>query len=234
MAGNDSLRPVCGWRWALRLTCVHMDEGEWGTAGEVKRAQVYAGPVGLLLLLLLFLVLPAATASCSTDSASVSVSATGADVVVGGDPDFETSGELKLSAEAEAKEASTAAPHGVVRVLGIAAVAVMGLGLLVAFVRVWRLRALVTGAVAATAAVLLAITEFALVNQWTRLAEDTAAWLVYLPEAEGIDVVGRAGEVVGTGWGFWLTLAGLVLIVAVNGFLLLEGRARLEPTPDEP
>lgn len=146
----------------------------------------------------------------------------------------ETSGELKLSAEAQAKEASNAAPHGVVRVLGIAAVAVMGLGLLVAFVRVWRLRALVTGAVAATAAVLLAITEFALVNQWTQVAEDTAKWLVALPDAEGIDVVGRAGEVVGTGWGFWLTLAGLVLVVAVNGFLLPEGRARLEPTPDEP
>ena len=214
--------------------------------GEVKRVQVWAGPTGLLLVALLFLVLPAATASCSVPAdspegpGSVSVSVTGADVVTGGDPDYSVSGVFELSPEGNAGMAGDAAPRGAVRVWGIATVVVMGLGLLIMFLRVWRLRAIVTAAVASVAAVLLVVTEVALVGRLVSLAEENATWLVHLPSAQGVDVVGRAGEVVRTGAGFWVTLAGLVLVAGVNVALLVRpgprvsssgGRARPRDLP---
>ncbi len=192
--------------------------------------QVYAGPAGLLLVLLLFLVLPAATASCSVPEGapegpgSISVSVTGADVVTGGDPDHAADGVFELSPDAAAALAHDAAPRGLVRTLGTAAVATMVLGMLTAFVRVWRLRAIVTTAVGALAAALLVLAEVALVGRLTALAEDNAEWLVHLPSARGTDVIGRASDVVSTGWGFWSACTGLVLIAAVNAALLLRPR----------
>lgn len=204
--------------------------------GEVKRVQVWAGPTGLLLVALLFLVLPMATASCSLPadlpegSGAVSVSVSGADVVTGGDPDFSVSGVFELSPEANAGMASEAAPKGAVRVWGIATAVVMGLGLLTMFVRVWRLRAILTAAVASVAAALLVATEVALVGRLVSLAEQEATWLVHLPSARGVDVVGRAGEVVGAAVGFWVALAGLVLVAGVNVVLLV--RPGPPPLPD--
>jgi hypothetical protein len=75
----------------------------------------------------------------------------------------------------------------------------------------------------------LVVAELALLDQLVSLAEDIARWLVYLPSAQGIDVVGRADEVVRVGLGFWSTLGGLVLVAGVNVFLLVRrepGRAR--------
>lgn len=205
--------------------------------GEVKRVQVYAGPTGLLLLALLFLVLPMATASCSLPddlpegSGSVSVSVTGADVLTGDDPDYSATGLFELSPAGTAGMVGDAAPKTAVRVWGIAAVVVMGLGLLTAFVRVWRLRAVVTAVVAAVAAVLLAVAEFTLVGDLVSVAEENAEWLVHLPSAQGVDVVGRADEVVGAGSGFWVTFAGLVLVAGVNATLLV--RTGPSPLPDD-
>ncbi|MGK3203621.1 hypothetical protein [Amycolatopsis sp. MEPSY49] len=199
---------------------------------EVKRVQVYAGPAGLLLVLLLFLVLPAATASCSAPAGnpdgagSVSVSVTGADLVVGGDPGYKSSGVFELSPGGTAGMADEVSPRSAVRGFGIATVAIMGLGLLTALIRVRRLRAVVTAVVASVAAVLLVITEFTLVGQLVSVAADIARFLIYLPSTQGIDVVGRADEVVSTGWGFWLTLAGLVLTAGINLVLLVRPRSR--------
>ncbi|MDQ3787841.1 MAG: hypothetical protein M3422_11420, partial [Actinomycetota bacterium] len=90
----------------------------------------------------------------------------------------------------------------------------------------------VTVAMASVAAVALTIAEVVMVGRLVALAEEEAEWLVSLPSTQGIDVVGRADEIVSTGLGFWLTLAGLVMIVVVNGFLLLEGRARQLSPPE--
>jgi hypothetical protein len=202
------------------------------SSDEVKRVQVYAGPAGLLLLLLLFLVLPVATASCSAPAGnpdgvgSVSVSVTGADLVVGGDPGYKSSGVFELSPGGNAGMADEVSPRSAVRGFGIATVAIMGLGLLTALIRVWRLRAVVTAVVASVAAVLLVSTEFTLVGQLVSVAEDIARFLISLPSTRGIDVVGRADEVVSTGWGFWLTLAGLMLMAGINLFLLVRPRSR--------
>ncbi|WET76541.1 hypothetical protein P3102_20675 [Amycolatopsis sp. QT-25] len=207
-----------------------------GASGEVKRIQVYAGPTGLLLVLLLFLVLPMATASCSVpvsrpgQTGAINVSVTGADLVLGDDPGYSASGIFELSPAGNAGMAREASPRSVVRVFGIATVVVMSLGLLIALIQVRRLRALVTAVVASVAAVLLAVTEFALVSQWVSLAEETAESAQYLPQAQGIDVVGRADEVVAAGWGFWLTLAGLALVAGINVFLLVRPGTRRRPS----
>ncbi|MDQ3790656.1 MAG: hypothetical protein M3422_25905, partial [Actinomycetota bacterium] len=95
--------------------------------------------------MLLFLVLPMTTVSCSLPSGheegpgSITISVSGADVVVGGAPRQEASGVFQ-----PVDLADETTPRGLVRVFGIAAVVVLGLGLLIMFVRVWRLRALVT------------------------------------------------------------------------------------------
>jgi hypothetical protein len=205
-----------------------MDQ-EWDRTGAVKSAQVFAGPIGFLLLLLLFLVFPMATASWALPEGhedgrgSVSVLVSGADMVVGGIPHAESNGAFELPDEDEADMAREATPRGGARILGIAVVVVMGFGLLMAFVRVWHLRAIITAAVAAVAAATMVIAELLMENQ----LEDLAQWLIFPRGPQGTDPFGA-------GWGFWVTLVGLALIAIVNGFLLLEGKARQLSPSDEP
>jgi hypothetical protein len=124
-------------------------------------------------------------------------------VLTGDDPDYSATGLFELSPAGTAGLVGDAAPKTTVRVWGIAAVA----------------------------AVLLAVAEFTLVGDLVSVAEENAEWLVHLPSAQGVDVVGRADEVVGAGSGFWVTFAGLVLVAGVNATLLV--RPRPSPLPDD-
>ncbi|WP_020674103.1 hypothetical protein [Amycolatopsis nigrescens] len=208
------------------------------TEDQVKPVQRIAGPMGFLLVLLLFLLLPNVAASCSvSDSAAgqgeVAASFTGADLVTAGDPGLEATGAFEMSSALVDVTTEDAAPGGVVRGFAIAAVVAIGLGLAGAFVQVWRLRAVVTLTVAAVAALLLATTEILIIRQWAAVAESFAELMTELPDARGIDIVGKAREIVQPGVGFWLSLAGLVAIAATNLILLIRHRDRPEQLPQE-
>jgi hypothetical protein len=211
-----------GGRSLPRVTTAQIDD-------EVRLAQRIAGPTGFLLVLLLFLLLPAVGASCAVSKSelgagSATASLSGTDLVTGGDPGLETSGAFDMPPALHAGTTGDLVPGGAARIFAIATVVVAGLGLLCAFVRVWRLRAWVTLAVATVAALLLTATELLIVGQWVAVAEDFAEWMTELPDTQGIDVVGRAGEIVRPQFGFWVSLAGLVAIAAPNLVLLARNR----------
>jgi hypothetical protein len=198
---------------------------------QVKPAQRIAGPAGFLLVLLVFLLLPGVAASCSVaesqeGAGSISADANGADLVLGGDPYFEAEGAFEMPPTLHASTVEQGKPEEPVRFFASAAVVFMVLGLATMFVLVWRLRAVVTLVVAVVAAACLAVAEILVVQQWVRQAEEWGADMVYLPDAQGQDMVGLAGDIVHPAYGFWLTLAGLLAIAAPNLVLLIRHRKR--------
>ncbi len=152
---------------------------------------------------------------------------TGADVITGSDPGLETTGSLRLPSQKEGEPLTDAvAPGQDVRIAGTAAVVVMALGLGLMFIGVWRPRALLTVGIATLAAALVAVTGILFVSQLTDEAKEYAEFMVYLPDGKGVDVVGRAGEVVHLGVGFFITLFGLTVIAVTNLVLLLRRKPR--------
>ncbi|WP_284748563.1 hypothetical protein [Amycolatopsis sp. RTGN1] len=198
-----------------------------------RRSQTLAGPLGFFLLLLLFLFLPSVAVSCSVPpgtqvgAGTATASVTGADVITGSDPGLETTGSLRLPSQKEGEPLTDAvAPGQDVRIAGTAAVVVMALGLGLMFIGVWRPRALLTVGIATLAAALVAVTGILFVSQLTDEAKEYAEFMVYLPDGKGVDVVGRAGEVVHLGVGFFITLFGLTVIAVTNLVLLLRRKPR--------
>lgn len=198
---------------------------------QVKPAQRIAGPAGFLLVLLVFLLLPGVAASCSVSESqegagSLSANANGADLVLGGDPYLEAEGAFEMPPTLHASIVEFAQPEEPVRFFASAAVVFMLLGMATMFVLVWRLRAVVILVVTVVAAACLTVAEILVVQQWVRQAEELGSSMVYLPDAQGKDIVGLAGDIVHPQYGFWLTLAGLLAIAAPNLFLLIRHRRR--------
>jgi hypothetical protein len=199
---------------------------------QVKPVQRIAGPAGFLLVLLVFLLLPGVAVSCSVAEGegppgSVSASVNGADLVLGGDPYLEATGAFEMPPTLHAGTVEDASPEKTVGFFASATVVFMLLGMATMFILVWRLRAIVTLVVAVAATICLAVAEILIVRQWVRQVEDWAESMVYLPQAQGKDVVGTASDIVSPQFGFWLTVAGLLGVAVPNLVLLIRYRERV-------
>jgi hypothetical protein len=67
--------------------------------------------------------------------------------------------------------------------------------------------------------VLLAVTAYVTLQQFTVLAHNFLLYGTYLPSVEGKNLDNRVGEVIHTGAGFWLSL-GTVLALAVANIVV--------------
>jgi len=201
------------------------------------------GPLGFALAALLFLFLPAITASCSVPaiggdaSGSMSASLTGSGVVSGSRPDVTTSGIL---GPPSAETGESDAPDYLLddgragigaRVVSIALLVALGFGILLLLLRWWRLRAILSLSIAAVAAALLVVGWFLVAGKWQDVLRDLGEAAAYTPQAQGGDSGQKAADAVSAGLGFWLSLAVLLAVVAVNAVLLM---VRRPPEPVEP
>nr|WP_042186677.1 hypothetical protein [Kibdelosporangium sp. MJ126-NF4]CEL17448.1 hypothetical protein [Kibdelosporangium sp. MJ126-NF4]CTQ91325.1 hypothetical protein [Kibdelosporangium sp. MJ126-NF4] len=182
-------------------------------------------PAGFLLALLLFLLLPCIAVSCDKQDSgpsgrgSVEVSYNGWQLVAR-DPSVVMDGVFATFPAGQFVEEAEV-PVGVT-VIAVVIVTVMAAGVATSLARKRRVPAAITAAVLGSA--LLVVAEVVASAGLVSEARDAALWTSYLPETQGMDVQARAGELVGTRIGFWLTLAMLLVLLAFNAAWLIRSR----------
>lgn len=186
-------------------------------------------PAGFVLALLLFLLLPVALGSCDvptdggTSAGTIAVSFTGADLAVARTP-LETTGDFALTPAEYVGAANLLEMPGAVQILAICAAAFLVLGAATALARTVRVRAIAAAVAAGGAAALVAVTEGQAVGGLTRNVEGVLVLAGGLPQVKGKGLDNRIGEVIHIGLGFWLVMALLVLLLAVNVVVVARGR----------
>lgn len=206
-------------------------EGRQATGESGKNVTRRVTPAGFILALLLFLFLPFAAASCdvpadsSTAAGTIGMSLTGADLIASRER-LDTTGGLALTPAQQSRATAGFHMTRVVQILAILAAAAMVVGAATAVARTVRVRAAAAVVAAGGAIAVLAVTEYLTVERLTEMAEYVLLLGTYLPQVEGKNLDGRIGEVVHIGLGFWLAVALLVLIIAVNVVVLVASRRR--------
>lgn len=193
-------------------------------------------PAGFVVVLLLFVLLPNVAVSCSLpdDSAEgtgeITVSATGGDFVVRAVPDVDTSGVLapiedNITPDAPLADylADSAAGPGV-QLLAITVLVLLVLGAMTALPRKPRLGAALAIAVAAVVVALMVVIEKVMAAAWRPMVTEAGLFTRGLPDAEGHDMVAEGIDAIRAGLGFWLAIAGLAVVAAVNLVPLVRRR----------
>jgi hypothetical protein len=184
-------------------------------------------PVGFGLVLLCFL-LPFVGVSCNAQElGSVDVDYSGLDLASDGSPSVTVVGDFGGDAPTQAQVAD-AAPSPGTPGLAIAAAVLIALGLLASLIPAIRARPLVIVGLALLAGIQLVIAE---VVAHGRLIDAVRARIGEV----GPDLIGEPSvtvedstlsEMVGTRIGFWLALAGLLLIAGFTASLAYSGKRR--------
>jgi hypothetical protein len=193
-----------------------------------------ARPGGFLLALLLFLLLPTVAASCSAGGDTLTGSVSGTDVLAGNRPSLDATGKLtgflNFTANSPlAADLDRATPGSGARLVAVVVVLLLLLGGAVELIRAHR-RPAVTAIVAAATGVALVGVELMIAARWKPILGDAGLLTRELPENRGRDSVQVALDTLHAGLGFWLVLATLAVIAAVNVVFLLR-RARVEAAP---
>ncbi len=190
--------------------------------------------LGFLIVGALFVLLPFGAVSCESNGPSgagtAHVGATGFQLMtddatttatgVFADNDAERSAKLVSSVESDLTD------HGDLRWTAVLTTLTAAAGLFTSLAlagreRARRLSSAVFGLLGIALVVFLGIR---LLSRWTDAVRDLAEFLVYLPEGEGKDLPGRAGEAVALDLGFWISLAGFAVILLLNTLALIRGR----------
>jgi hypothetical protein len=189
----------------------------------------FVNPISFLILGGIFLLLPFGAVSCSTDgpsgAGSAQISATGGELLRNtGTTDLSgVFDESKMSASAVADIEHDFTGIASLRWLTIVTVAALGVGFVVALATMQRerMQRIVSLLLAALATTILCVLAVRLVQTWTAAVRDLAGWMVDLPEGQGKNLPGHAGDVVSLGAGFWLSVVGSGLLVLGNTVALL-------------
>ncbi|GLL05934.1 hypothetical protein GCM10017581_076820 [Dactylosporangium matsuzakiense] len=186
-------------------------------------------PAGFLLAVLLFLVLPFATASCdvpadqATAPSRLSLSVTGSDLAASREH-LDATGGLALSpAQQTRADLLVRMPRSTQVLALVTAVLLLG-GVAPALIRRVRAAAAVAVAAAVAGGVLLTVTAYVTLRQFTMFAHSFLVYGTYLPSVEGRNLDNRVGEVIHTGSGFWLALGTVLALAAANIAVFVRDR----------
>lgn len=184
-------------------------------------------PAGFGLVLLCFL-LPFVGVSCNAQElGSIGVDYSGLDLASNGSPSVTVVGDFGGEAPTQAQVADVAPDPGT-PVLTIAAAVLVALGLLASLTPAIRARPLVVVGLALLAGVQLVIAEFVahgtLIDAVRDRIREVGPGLIGEPGVTVDDAT--LSEMVGTRIGFWLALAGLLLIAGLTASLSHAGKRR--------
>jgi hypothetical protein len=179
-------------------------------------------PAGFLLALLLFLFLPCLAASCDApDGTRTEVGYTGADLATGRQQVTGVDG-LGLTPAQQTAVADKFDMPVLVRVLAIAAGALLVLGLGTALLRTPRARALTAVVVAGASAALLVVTEVFALGDLTDNARLISATVSSLSSGQGTNTEDEAVAAVELRLGFWLSVSVVLVVFLLNVFVALR------------